>query len=181
MRAALSLLVLALLASCERATPSPSLEGPAATRHAPASAHAHDADALDGRRPLPLLPTMAHHQKESMRDHLVAVRDVVAALARDDLATVGRSASRMASSERMGQMCTHLGAAAPGFSEQALAFHRAADGVVEAAASNDPARVLAALDTTLQHCTACHAAWKQQVVDEATWDRLTAAAAGSVY
>jgi hypothetical protein len=35
---------------------------------------------------------------------------------------------------------------------------------------------MTALSATLQTCTACHAAWKQQVVDEATWQKATATA-----
>jgi len=31
-----------------------------------------------------------------------------------------------------------------------------------------------ALGSTLQTCTGCHAVFRQSVVDEATWNRLTA-------
>jgi len=73
----------------------------------------------------------------------------------------------------MGRMCEHMGAAAPGFTEQAVAFHRTADTIAAAANANDADAVLYALDATLQTCTQCHAAFRQQVVDEATWTRLT--------
>jgi len=33
--------------------------------------------------------------------------------------------------------------------------------------------VLRELSATLETCTSCHATWKQQVVDEATWQILT--------
>jgi DNA-binding MarR family transcriptional regulator len=38
-------------------------------------------DRMDTRAPVPLLPMMANHQKQNMRDHLVAVQEIVAALA----------------------------------------------------------------------------------------------------
>ena len=76
----------------------------------------------------------------------------------------------------MAQTCEHMGAAAPGFTDQALAFHRTADTIVASARAHDAAGVLAATSATLQTCTACHAAWRQQVVDDATWAKLTAAA-----
>jgi len=161
-RNALPLLVaLALLGGCPE-----SASTPAATL-----------DRLDDRTPVPLLPMMASHQKQEMRDHLVAVQEIVAALAGEDFAAVERAAARIGSSEEAQQMCSHMGAAASGFTEQALEFHRGADRITDAARERDRSRVLAELGATVKACTSCHAQWKQQVVDEPTWDRLTAAAA----
>lgn len=166
----------ALLAACTRDAPPT----PAATGNAPATptvTSATDAlDRMDTRAPVPLLPMMANHQKQNMRDHLVAVQEIVAALATDDYATIERAAGRIGFSEQMGQMCTHMGAGAPGFTEQALNFHHTADRIAAAAHDRDRARVLTELGATLQTCTSCHAAWKQQVVDEPTWQRLTSSA-----
>jgi hypothetical protein len=119
---------------------------------------------------------MANHQKQNMRDHLVAVQEIVAAIATDDFAGVERAAGRIGFSEQMGQMGTHMGAGAPGFTEQALNFHHTADRIAAAARDRDRGRVQEALGATLQTCTSCHDAWKQQVVDEPTWTRLTASA-----
>jgi cytochrome c556 len=143
-----------------------------AAAEAPAAAHA-GLDQMDSRTPLPLLPMMAQHQKENMRDHLVAIQEIVAALANDDFDGVSRASARIGFSEQMGQMCTHMGAAAEGFTEQALLFHRTADRITAAARDHDRGRVLNELAATLQTCTSCHATWKQQVVDEATWQNLT--------
>ncbi len=134
-------------------------------------------DKMDTRTAVPLLPMMANHQKQNMRDHLAAVQEIVAALTTDDFGGVEKAAGRVGYSEQMGQMCTHMGAGAPGFTEQALAFHHTADRIAEAARKRDRKRVLAEFSATLQTCTQCHTAWKQQVVDEATWNRLTATAA----
>jgi cytochrome c556 len=121
-------------------------------------------DRLDGRRPVPLLPHMAQHQKENMREHLEAVQGVVAAAAVSDFDKVAESAKRMGFSESMGRMCEHMGAAAPGFTEQALAFHHTADEIAAAATRQDSAAVLIALAKTLQACTSCHTTYKQQLV-----------------
>ena len=130
-------------------------------------------DRLDGRVAVPLLPMMANHQKENMRDHLLAVQEIVLAAGNDDFAGVERAAGRIGYSEQMGRMCTHMGAAAPGFTEQALDFHHTADTIAAAARQRDRAAVLRALGATLRTCTGCHAAFKQRVVDEATWNGLT--------
>ncbi len=107
---------------------------------------------------------MAHHQKQNMRDHLVAVQDIVTGLGKDDFEGVARAADRLGSSPQMTQMCSHLGAGAPGFTERALAFHRTADEIGVAAQARDRAGVLAALGKTLSACTGCHATFKQQLV-----------------
>jgi cytochrome c553 len=73
-------------------------------------------------------------------------------------------------------MCTHMGAGAPGFTEQALAFHHTADGIAVAARAKDKTKVLTELSATLQTCTACHETWKQHLVDEQTWRAATATA-----
>jgi hypothetical protein len=115
---------------------------------------------------------MAAPQKQNMRDHLVAVQEAVSALSVANFAGVEAAAQRIGFSETMGQMCTHMGAGAPGFAEQAIEFHHTADRIAAAAHERDAAGVLMALGTTLQACTSCHAVWKQQVVDEPTWQRL---------
>jgi hypothetical protein len=161
---------LALLAGCAREAPHP----PPLAAAGPSAQEA--LDRLDTRNPLPLLPTMANHQKQNMRDHLVAVQEIAAALATDDFPAIERAAGRIGFSEQMGQMCSHMGAGAPGFTEQALNFHHTADRIGAAARDRDRARVVTELGATLHTCTSCHAAWRQQVVDEPTWRRLTATA-----
>jgi hypothetical protein len=135
-------------------------------------------DDMDPRRPLPLRPMMALHQKDNMRDHLAAVQEIVAALASGDFTGVERGAARIGPSSQMSQTCDHMGAAAPGFVTQALAFHEVAGQIIDAAKAQDQGRVLSALGATLQACTGCHATWKQQVVDDDTWQALAAAGDG---
>jgi hypothetical protein len=116
---------------------------------------------------------MANHQKQNMRDHLLAVQEIILASGRNDFAGVERAATRIGYSAEMGKMCTHMGAGAQGFTEQALAFHHTADSIATAARKHDRPAVMTALGTTLQACTACHETFRQRVVDQATWTRLT--------
>jgi hypothetical protein len=138
----------------------------------PPAAHA-SLEMLDTRVPVPLLPMMAHHQKANMRDHLLAVQEIVVATAAADFPAVQRAASRIGFSPQMGQMCSHMGAGAKGFTEQALAFHHTADSIGRAARNEDRDGVMKALGATLQACTGCHETFRQSIVDEATWARLT--------
>jgi hypothetical protein len=153
-----------LATACESRSAPPTPPSP--TEVAPTRKSASDRlDELDARQPLPLLPMMANHQKQNMREHLSVVQDVVAALGVGDFAKVAQASKRMGYSEAMGQMCEHMGAHAPGFTERALAFHRSADRISAAAESNDSAAVLTALTETLALCTTCHATYKQKLVD----------------
>jgi len=168
-----------VLAACAKEAPAPAAEAaePAPTAEAQVKDSPADTlDRMDQRDPVPLLPMMALHQKENMRDHLVAVQEIVTALAAEDYAGVEKAAGRIGFSDKMAQMCTHMGAGAPGFTEQGLAFHHAADRIAEAARERDRNRVLTELGATLGTCTSCHAKWKQKVVDEASWQKLTQSA-----
>jgi hypothetical protein len=130
-------------------------------------------DAMDARTPVPLLPMMANHQKQNMRDHLLVVQEIVAAVSAKDFEAVQTSARRIGYSEQMGQMCEHMGAGAQGFTELALKFHHTADKIGEAAQKRDSEGVLNALSETLATCASCHQTFKQQVVHDAAWTALT--------
>jgi hypothetical protein len=128
---------------------------------------------MDRRTPVPLLPMMANHQKQNMRDHLRAVQEIVTAVAAKDFDAVQSSASRIGYSEQMGQMCQHMGAGAPGFTELAVKFHHTANKIGDAAKKQDSDGALRALSNTLAVCTSCHQTFRQQVVDDAAWTALT--------
>ena len=55
---------------------------------------------LDGRKPVPLLPVMALHQKNEMQGHLAAIQGILAGLAAHDFDAVARSAKAIGSSPR---------------------------------------------------------------------------------
>lgn len=130
--------------------------------------------ALDTRTPVPLLPRMALHQKENMRDHLLVVQQITDGLARDDWAAIEAAAGRFASSPEMQMQCEHMGMGADG-------FHHRADGIVTAAKEKDAAKVLAATARTLEACTTCHATYRQDVVTDAAWSERTGSAAPSMH
>lgn len=163
-----------LVGACQEAAPTRDTATAAAPSASARSATAYDVlDKMDERTPVPLLPMMANHQKQNMRDHLVAVQEIIVAMAANDYGSIERAASRIGYSEQMGKMCSHMGAGAPGFTDQALHFHRTADTIAEAARKGDKDAVLSALGKTLATCTGCHAAFKQKVVDDEAWTAAT--------
>lgn len=128
---------------------------------------------LDTRTPVPLLPRMAWHQKRSMMEHLEAIQGIHEGLAADDFEAVATAASAIASSPSMQMQCEHMGAGAEGFTALALDFHQRADAIVEAARRQDRSAVLEATASTLAACTSCHATYRQDVVDAATYEART--------
>jgi hypothetical protein len=131
---------------------------------------------LDPRTPVPLQPMMAWHQKQNMQEHLVAIQRITEALASEDWDAIATASALIESSPQMQQMCQHMGAGADGFTELALDFHHRADAIGEAARSHDGVAVLRATATTLQACTACHATYRQDIVDAKTWELRTGSA-----
>ncbi len=166
----------ALLVGCrtsDGASAAPDAPASAAAVPPPSATPAQAAlDSLDRRTPVPLLPMMANHQKQNMRDHLVAVQEIIAAVGAEDFEAVQRSVTRIGYSEQMGQMCERMGAGAPGFTELALEFHHSADTIGEAARAHDAAGTLKALGNTVAVCTSCHRSFRQRVVDEVAWAAL---------
>ena len=142
------------------------------TPEAPAGPYA-ELEQMDSRKPVPLTPMMANHQRQNMREHLVAVQEIIAAAATDDFEGVEKAATKIGSSPQMKQMCNHMGAGADGFTERALGFHETADGIIEAAKEKDKKAVMVSLEKTLQTCTSCHAEYKQQVVSPGEWNEIT--------
>ncbi len=167
-----SVLQAALAAGC------PSEKAPAAgaepsTREAPGCAAIEELAGLDQRAPVPLQPMMAWHQKQNMMDHLVVMQRIAEGLAQQDWEAISAAAARIESSPQMQQMCQHMGAGAPGFTEMALDFHRRADDIGKAARAHDSTAVLRATSNTMMACTGCHAAYRQQVVVASEWQRRT--------
>jgi uncharacterized damage-inducible protein DinB len=182
-RAALALTVvsLTLAAGCARPTSSaeeaaPTEDSPTATTVAAANTGCdaqRELDGLDTRRPVPLQPMMALHQKQNMQKHLEVVQRVIDALAREDFDAVAAASKEIEPSTSMTQMCNHMGAGAEGFTPQALMFHDRARAISEGARARDPKAVLAGLSSTLQACTGCHATYRQDVVTAVEWERRT--------
>jgi hypothetical protein len=163
----------AATAGTDASPASPAAPEPSASECAPLAALA----ALDTRRPVPLQPMMAWHQKQNMMEHLVAIQRITDGLARSDWDEIAEASALIETSPQMQQMCQHMGAGADGFTELALEFHRRADKIGVAAGDRDPTAVLEATASTLAVCTGCHASYRQDLVDAATWETRT----GSVH
>jgi hypothetical protein len=175
-----ALLTALVITACQSQAPAPApsaeetgreLDEPAPVADTPGPME--ELAGLDDRRPVPLQPMMAWHQKQNMMEHLVAIQRITDGVAREDWEAVASASALIETSPQMQQMCRHMGAGAEGFTDMALEFHRRADAIGEAARAEDGAAVLRATSHTLEACTTCHAAFRQEVVDAATWQVRT--------
>jgi hypothetical protein len=171
----LTVVLAAALAGCRGSSPAPEKHGSAPPAASAAAKQAPAAN-LDTRAPLPLTAMMANHQKQEMRDHLRVVQEITTALAKDDFDAIAKSAARIGWSDQQAMMCKHMGAGAPGFAEVGEQFHKTADTIVDAAKHRDRAAVAAALGATLQTCTGCHDTYRQEIVDEPVFTKMTGSA-----
>ena len=128
---------------------------------------------MDTRKPVPLQPMMAWHQKQNMMGHLEAIQKITKALSTEDWDGIAKATEAIAISPEMKMQCEHMGKGAAGFTDQALEFHHRADAITEAAKKKDTTGVLKATAHTLEACTGCHATFRQDVVDAATWEART--------
>lgn len=120
----------------------------------------HQKDSVDLRTSLNLPPKMAQHQLSNMRRHLEAVQEIVSLLAEGKFENASETAwQQLGSRPAMMQMCNRMGN--EDFKQRGLNFHKSGDALAETLKTKDFKRSLSALNNTLQHCTSCHATYKQ--------------------
>ncbi len=123
----------------------------------------------DDRELVELPPPMAAHMMGNMRDHLRALEEILAALAKGDVATAGTVAERrlgMSSLDSHG--AAHMAPMMPApMQAMGTAMHRAASRFVTVAQDADVAasyaaqqEVFAALRDITAQCNACHGAYR---------------------
>lgn len=134
--------------------------------HDPAQHKPASKPAADGRVVVGFPSQLREHTLANMRDHLLALAEIQAALARGAFDAAGRTAE-----ERLGMSSLKLHGAhevarymPKGMQEAGGAMHRSASQFAleaqNASATGDLKPALAALSRTTQACVACHAAYR---------------------
>ena len=117
----------------------------------------------DERTQLNIPEPMKVMQKGMMREHLGTVQEIVAALAKNDLAkaaeiTSANLALTPEEEQRCGMVEKMTGEA--DFTKFGIAMHKKADELVAAAKAGNRDGALAALDGVIGQCNACHARFR---------------------
>jgi len=124
------------------------------------------AHAADTRQLVEMPAPMQEHMLTNMRDHLVAMGEIQAALGKGDFDRASDIAEqRIGMSSLTTHGASHMAPYMPkGMQEAGTAMHRAASRLArtaqEAAVTNDMPRALSALAELTQQCTACHAGYR---------------------
>jgi cytochrome c556 len=123
------------------------------------------------RQPLKLAPMQRDHVLDEMRALLAGSQQIVAALARDDMAAVA-AAARPLGMGMARKAENHLGAALPrDFMRQGMAVHQDFDRIADdAEARKDPRLTLRQLGETMGRCVACHASFRIESASAAAHD-----------
>ena len=117
----------------------------------------------DERESLGLSREAEAGMKLTMREHLEAIREIVAALSRQDFEAAARVAHEELGFPKHHQAMTRESGAVfpPKYQELALQHHREAEQLADVLTSRDLPRILTQLDRTIAVCVACHRAFKQ--------------------
>jgi hypothetical protein len=124
------------------------------------------AHAADPRQLVKMPAPMQEHMLANMREHLVAMGEIQAALAAGKFSEAADIAEqRIGMSSLQGHGASHLAPYMPkGMQDTGTAMHRAASRFArttqEAAVTNDTQRALGALAELTQQCNTCHAGYR---------------------
>ena len=124
------------------------------------------AHAADTRQLVEMPAPMQEHMLTNMRDHLVAMGEIQAALGKGDFDRASDIAEqRIGMSSLTTHGASHMAPYMPkGMQETGTAMHRAASRFArtaqETAVTNDMPRALGALGELTEQCTACHAGYR---------------------
>lgn len=115
----------------------------------------------DNRYPVTLTPQEALQQKDQMRHSLVALRQILGALAKKDFSTVERSLRGLAHQDKPSAQQVVTTSV---YRKLEAKFQADVEHIVAAARRQDMQAVLQELSDTMSSCQACHAALRQEVV-----------------
>lgn len=129
---------------------------PAAKEGAPAGPHA------DERMALGLGSAAEAGLKLTMREHLEAIRDIVAALSRQEFDAASKVAHEELGFPKHHQAMEREAGATfpPKYHELAMAHHQEAEDLAKVLPSKDLQTILPKLEQTIGACVSCHRAYK---------------------
>jgi cytochrome c' len=117
---------------------------------------------IDRRIPLKISPATQEAVRRTMREHLDALRAIIASLAQEDYAKAAAVAHEELGFPKHHQvMMREQGATfPPEYRELAMAHHQVAEELAQVISSKDMKQILPHLERTMKACVSCHEAYK---------------------
>lgn len=118
---------------------------------------------IDNRTSLGLTPEAQQAHETIMREHLEAIYQIVAALARENFAQAKKITERELGFEKHRQAMRRQKPEEfpPSYHDLAMAHHRAAEKLAQAMDSKNMKHILAPFERTLYACVQCHKQYKR--------------------
>lgn len=122
----------------------------------------HTLSRKDTRAPLGITPAAAAGLQLTMREHLEAIRDIVAGLGRQDFEWAAKVAhDELGFPKHHEAMKRETGGTfPPKYHEIAMAHHQEAEDLAKVIPSKDLKTILPQLEKTIGACISCHQAYK---------------------
>jgi hypothetical protein len=134
------------------------------TEHKPSTSldTIHALSREDARAPLGIAPTAAAGLQLTMREHLEAIHDIVAALGQQDFEQAAKVAREELGFLKHHQAMQRESGATfpPKYHELAMAHHQQAEDLAKVISSKDFRTILPQLERTIGACVSCHRAYK---------------------
>lgn len=120
----------------------------------------HEMNVMDMRTSLKLPAEMRQHQLSNMREHVEAIKTIVALMAENKFEKASKTAhTKLGLTPEMQAMCDMFDN--EDFRVLGRSFHKSGDDLGDALLTRDVNASLQALSETMQYCVECHAAFRQ--------------------
>lgn len=123
-------------------------------------------DLLDDRVPLPLSPSMANQQLANMRELFEHVQILVDGMGQNDFKIIEKGAARFTTNAARVKMAKDMGRGDQAFAEMGILLLESGDSLMVAVKKKDLKLINQKFAELLSNCSACHGAYKQNIIPE---------------
>lgn len=129
-------------------------------------------DLLDDRVALPLSPSMANKQLANMRELFEHVQILVDGMGQNDFKIIERGASRFTTNAARITIAKEMGRGDQAFAEMGILMLESGDTLMAAVKKKDLKLINQKFAELLTNCSACHGAYKQNIIPESDFLKI---------
>ncbi len=129
-------------------------------------------DLLDDRIPLPLSPAMANKQLVNMRELFDHVQILVEGMGKNDFKLIEKGAARFTTNPARIKISMEMGRGDQTFAEMGILMLESGDALMAAVKKKNLRVINLKLGELLTNCSACHGAYKQNIISESDFLKI---------